>query len=1289
MTRGSSFTMAILLAFLLAVPLLPIGSSEGTEPFVDGPPSRYGFTPALKNIATPSSEAICVASGDFDGTNNDDVAIGINGAVIVYTNNGGTGSSFGFTPYRTISLSGYFITRIKAIDYDNDDDVDIIALGQDEYGMANEAGDGITQTLGTMRVYYLENTGTGFILETYYELDDTFYMQDGIQFTSAWFWTGGKYDMDSADVDGDDDVDTVVFYSRDTDSDADTGGEEIAITLLRYDAGSLLKSDIETISAPASWNMACFVRFGDFNMDGNPDLAYTYGGVSNNAWLMVQAFVKFHSGSGYSYGTPLDIDPTHQMWGDGSFPSVPYSLAVGNFAGQLPVDVAISINDAQNVNPPYTDGQIYIIKKKPTTTSELDFYAPEGAYSEDYNFQFRGMAVGNLDNIGADDVVTFTKQDDGSDDDYFNAPTDYGLTILAGRSAIPVRFNIMKQFENGGGIPSNDLIKDVATGNFDGDATYDDIIYVGNNVVVGLTTFPPNNVPSKVSVSMNPSPVLNNNQTCTINITVEDLDHQNDLSRIEIDFLPIGLPFKSLEGPTGYSESEDTIAYYEFTMKVPSWIPQGDYEVNITMYDRAPVAKDPKSYDKFTFRVKQFNREPIIRLEQGNRSIKVNEDTVTYIEGVYNWFRDDDILGGYDTEPLNISLKTQGGQWLTTIEFFEVFKAELVNGSAVNPEEWALKITPFRNFNHELNPFAPDVITLRAVDSKGAESDELVMNVDILPVNDLPTIPPQGRPNPNFNYILEQDDDGYTRITARDLADDPEDMRLHLGYSLLYDDPSDEEWLWMEEDRIFWRPTNDHVGPHRTILRVNDTFDHVDQALWFNVTNVIDKPFFVSVSNDTKTVDLSGGIQGRYLFTVYEHEEFNLTVVADDLDIHIGKQSEIIFRCNLTLSDNTYLDVDPENPTVANLHFWAEKRYGYPPTYEPDYPPIDTEIMIEDENDPDVFSVLPIRIRIINVNDPPLFVSIDEPEEGEDFPILYRIHYSAGEVLDPDTDLNDTLTFVWDFDISDGLQEDSTLVNGDWNFPRAGEFTITLRVYDNAGNFKEAIVNITVNGYADEEDFDNDGMKNDWEIEHGFDPYNPEDANTDSDGDEWTNLDEYRNGTDPRIRDTDKDGIVDGLDWSPLDPAISTQPSDDEGWVSENFGLFLILIILGVIILLLLISGTLFVLIRKNRSKAEEEERRRKMAEEMQKNLYEGQDLYTDLPQMEAPEGIEAGPSVPQLPPQEPGEIDDIFGDTGILPSQPETTALPPQQPGSGAPALPPQKAPGGAATDDLSDLLD
>jgi|GEM_PF-3412552 len=48
-------------------------------------------------------------------------------------------------------------------------------------------------------------------------------------------------------------------------------------------------------------------------------------------------------------------------------------------------------------------------------------------------------------------------------------------------------------------------------------------------------------------------------------------------------------------------------------------------------------------------------------------------------------------------------------------------------------------------------------------------------------------------------------------------------------------------------------------------------------------------------------------------------------------------------------------------------------------------------------------------------------------------------------------------------------------------------------------------------------DSDHDGMPDDWETQHGFDPANPADGVGDADGDGYTNLEEYLNGTNPHL----------------------------------------------------------------------------------------------------------------------------------------------------------------------------
>jgi hypothetical protein len=46
-------------------------------------------------------------------------------------------------------------------------------------------------------------------------------------------------------------------------------------------------------------------------------------------------------------------------------------------------------------------------------------------------------------------------------------------------------------------------------------------------------------------------------------------------------------------------------------------------------------------------------------------------------------------------------------------------------------------------------------------------------------------------------------------------------------------------------------------------------------------------------------------------------------------------------------------------------------------------------------------------------------------------------------------------------------------------------------------------------------DSDGDGMPDEWESRHRFDPKDPSDSPKDKDGDGYTNVEEFLNGTDP------------------------------------------------------------------------------------------------------------------------------------------------------------------------------
>ncbi|NWG10085.1 MAG: hypothetical protein HXX80_07285, partial [Nitrososphaerales archaeon] len=69
-------------------------------------------------------------------------------------------------------------------------------------------------------------------------------------------------------------------------------------------------------------------------------------------------------------------------------------------------------------------------------------------------------------------------------------------------------------------------------------------------------------------------------------------------------------------------------------------------------------------------------------------------------------------------------------------------------------------------------------------------------------------------------------------------------------------------------------------------------------------------------------------------------------------------------------------------------------------------------------------------------------------------------------------------------------------------------------------------------------DTDGDGMPDGWEVDNGFNP-KTNDANSDADNDGLTNLEEYQHGTNPHNSDSDSDGLPDGWEvdynFDPLD----------------------------------------------------------------------------------------------------------------------------------------------------------
>jgi hypothetical protein len=83
-----------------------------------------------------------------------------------------------------------------------------------------------------------------------------------------------------------------------------------------------------------------------------------------------------------------------------------------------------------------------------------------------------------------------------------------------------------------------------------------------------------------------------------------------------------------------------------------------------------------------------------------------------------------------------------------------------------------------------------------------------------------------------------------------------------------------------------------------------------------------------------------------------------------------------------------------------------------------------------------------------------------------------------------------------------------------------------------------------------ERDTDGDGLPDAYENQLGFNAFVKNSPTSDSDSDNLTDLEEFRNGTDPRHTDTDRDGMPDGweVSWGllPLDPSDAALDPDND-----------------------------------------------------------------------------------------------------------------------------------------------
>jgi hypothetical protein len=410
----------------------------------------------------------------------------------------------------------------------------------------------------------------------------------------------------------------------------------------------------------------------------------------------------------------------------------------------------------------------------------------------------------------------------------------------------------------------------------------------------------------------------------------------------------------------------------------------------------------------------------------------------------------------------------------------------------------------------------------------------------------------------------------------------------------------------------------------------NSSMNRVSNELWtFNIPaqhQTGEVRFFIWASNSmgtwNRTLTMTIKVLDKQLPRI-------ITVnYPKTINVNTNIKIDCVVHDNIGISEVklVYLDIR-SNPYNVTMIVTSGNNYSYSIPGQSQAGFLSFYIGVMDVNDNwNRGSIYVIEILHEDLGDiyPPRILDTIPRANSTDVAVNVKIKITFNESMEIDN-VGSAITIAPHVDYNLKWENDDTTMyitfKANLTYNQTYRITIGRTATDLAGNaLKQFTLKFVTISLKSDQDSDNDGMEDSWEISHGLDPADPNDAGLDDDGDSLINLDEFNAGTDPRDSDTDDDGMPDGweVEYGLLprvhdanadpdedgytnfeeytggsDPSdAGSLPQDKEGEDGGN-----IFLVLGAILIIIILIIVLLFFITKRKAEEEEEEMRMEKAE--------------------------------------------------------------------------------------------